>query len=155
MNPVLIKKYSNRRLYCVDLAKYVSLTDIRDMIVAGQEIRVVEKDGGKDITKYILMQILLEERYEVFPEYFLRLLIQSPNVELMDQFFKEFLIPMMDYFIKAKTSVSNPFMPNPFNANPFVNPFGMNPFGASGGTDLANTMAMILKRLADLEKKPK
>ncbi|HPG59792.1 MAG TPA: polyhydroxyalkanoate synthesis regulator DNA-binding domain-containing protein, partial [Candidatus Wallbacteria bacterium] len=75
MEEIIIKKYENRRLYCVNTAKYVSITDIRDMIAEGKNIKVVEKATGKDITKYVLMQVLLEERYEVMPEFFIKILI--------------------------------------------------------------------------------
>ena len=95
MKEILIKKYDNRRLYCVEEARYVSLAEIRDFLQRGDKVKVVEKSSGKDITKYILMQVLLEERYELLPTYFYQMVLQSPK-EVVDTFFKQFFPWMMD-----------------------------------------------------------
>ena len=57
----LIKKYANRRLYDASISRHVTLEDIRDLIVRGEKIRVVEDKTGEDITRLILLQVIAEQ----------------------------------------------------------------------------------------------
>jgi polyhydroxyalkanoate synthesis repressor PhaR len=57
----LIKKYANRRLYDASISKHVTLGDIRDLIVKGEKIKVVEDKTGEDITRLILLQVIAEQ----------------------------------------------------------------------------------------------
>ena len=57
----LIKKYANRRLYDASISRHVTLEDIRDLIVKGERIRVVEDKSGEDITRLILLQVIAEQ----------------------------------------------------------------------------------------------
>jgi polyhydroxyalkanoate synthesis repressor PhaR len=57
----LIKKYANRRLYDASISKHVTLEDIRDLIVRGEKVRVVEDKSGEDITRLILLQVIAEQ----------------------------------------------------------------------------------------------
>lgn len=138
MKEILIKKYDNRRLYCVEEARYVSLTEIREFLQRGDKVKVVEKTTGKDITKYILMQVMLEDRYELLPTYFYQMVLQSPP-EAVDNFFKQFFPWMMDVYKgyqEGKFSLPGmnnmPGMPSMPFQNPWMqmpNPFqSMNPF---------------------------
>lgn len=62
MNTVrVIKKYANRRLYDASVSRHVTLEDIRDLIVRGEKIRVVEDKTGEDITRLILLQVIAEQ----------------------------------------------------------------------------------------------
>lgn len=56
-----IKKYANRRLYDTAESKHVTLADIRQMIVDGHDIRVVEDASGNDITRPLLLQIIVDQ----------------------------------------------------------------------------------------------
>jgi len=57
----LIKKYANRKLYDTRTSQYVTLEGIADLVRAGHEIRVVDRDTGNDITQVVLSQIVLTE----------------------------------------------------------------------------------------------
>ena len=57
----LIKKYANRKLYDTRTSKYVTLDDLADLVRAGNDIRVVDRDTGGDITQVVLSQIVLTE----------------------------------------------------------------------------------------------
>ncbi len=59
-----LKKYPNRRLYDTTDSKYVTLHDLRRLIVAGESISVVDSRDGSDITRTVLMQILAEQEAE-------------------------------------------------------------------------------------------
>lgn len=60
MNEHIIKKYPNRRLYDTETSKYIKLTDLKDMIVAGACIKVIDSNTEEDLTRSILMQIITE-----------------------------------------------------------------------------------------------
>ena len=59
--PRLIKKYPNRRLYDTELSRYITLVDIRELVLRGVEFGVVDTNTSEDITRQILMQIIMEE----------------------------------------------------------------------------------------------
>ncbi|MDQ7989503.1 MAG: polyhydroxyalkanoate synthesis repressor PhaR [Candidatus Dactylopiibacterium sp.] len=57
----LIKKYPNRRLYDTASSCYITLADVRDLVLAQDSFQVVDAKSGEDITRSILLQIILEE----------------------------------------------------------------------------------------------
>lgn len=57
----IIKKYANRRLYDTEASKHVTLNDIRKMIVDGADIQIIEDTTGDDITRPLLLQIIVEQ----------------------------------------------------------------------------------------------
>lgn len=57
----IIKKYANRRLYDTEASKHVTLSNIREMIVDGIDIQIVEDTTGDDITRALLLQIIVEQ----------------------------------------------------------------------------------------------
>ena len=57
----LIKKYPNRRLYDTSASAYVTLAEIKDLVVRNQPVKVVDAKTGDDLTRSILLQIILEE----------------------------------------------------------------------------------------------
>ena len=58
---VVIRKYSDRRLYDAGASRYVKLKDIARLVREGSEVRVVDTRTGKDLTAVILTQIVLED----------------------------------------------------------------------------------------------
>jgi len=59
--PRIIKKYANRRLYDTEASKHVTLSNIREMIVDGDDIQIIEDTSGDDITRPLLLQIIVEQ----------------------------------------------------------------------------------------------
>ena len=57
----LIKKYPNRRLYDTQTSTYVTLTDIKALVMASEAFKVVDAKTEEDLTRNILLQIILEE----------------------------------------------------------------------------------------------
>lgn len=57
----LIKKYPNRRLYDTKTSSYITLADVKQMVLKQEEFRVVDAKAGDDLTRQILLQIILEE----------------------------------------------------------------------------------------------
>ncbi len=60
-HPHLIKKYPNRRLYDTAISGYITLADVKQMILEGEDIEVRDAKSDEDLTRQVLLQILLEE----------------------------------------------------------------------------------------------
>ena len=61
-NPVrLIKKYPNRRLYDTRTSSYITLAEIKQMVLKNEEFQVIDAKSGDDLTRQILLQVILEE----------------------------------------------------------------------------------------------
>ena len=56
--PRLIRKYANRRLYDTVRSRYVNIIDVRNLLVEGHAVRIVEQSSGRDITNSILLMII-------------------------------------------------------------------------------------------------
>lgn len=57
----LIKKYPNRRLYDTQTSSYITLTDVKQLVLDNEEFAVVDAKTNDDLTRSILLQIILEE----------------------------------------------------------------------------------------------
>ena len=57
----LIKKYPNRRLYDTKTSSYITLVDVKQMVVKQEDFQVIDAKSGDDLTRQILLQIILEE----------------------------------------------------------------------------------------------
>ena len=78
-DPVVIKKYANRRLYNTGTSTYVTLEDLAEMVKKGEDFTVQDAKTGDDITHPVLTQIIFElenkEGQNMLPIPFLRQLI--------------------------------------------------------------------------------
>lgn len=59
--PRIIKKYPNRRLYDTEESRYITLADIRRLVIDKVDFVVVDKKSGHDITRSILLQVISEQ----------------------------------------------------------------------------------------------
>ena len=57
----VIKKYANRRLYDAAASRHVTLDDIKQLIVAGEKVKVLDDKSGDDLTRSILLQIIADQ----------------------------------------------------------------------------------------------
>ena len=57
----IIKKYPNRRLYDTERSKYITVSDVRSMVLGGVRFKVIDSNTKENITRQILMQIIIEE----------------------------------------------------------------------------------------------
>ena len=76
--PIIIKKYANRRLYNTDTSSYITLDDLAKMVRENIDFNVLDAKSGDDITHTILTQIIVEEEShgtQMLPVSFLRDLI--------------------------------------------------------------------------------
>lgn len=63
----IIKKYPNRRLYDTESSCYITLAEVRELVVNEVPFKVVEQKTNEDITRSILLQIILEQESETNP----------------------------------------------------------------------------------------
>jgi polyhydroxyalkanoate synthesis repressor PhaR len=63
----LIKKYPNRRLYDTQTSSYITLADVKELVLKHETFQVIDAKSGDDLTRSILLQIILEEEQEGQP----------------------------------------------------------------------------------------
>jgi polyhydroxyalkanoate synthesis repressor PhaR len=99
-DPVVIKKYANRRLYNTATSSYVTLDYLSEMVKAGQDFVVYDAKTNEDITHSVLTQIIFEEENKgqnLLPIQFLRQLIKFYGDNLQ-AFVPSYLEMSMDAF---------------------------------------------------------
>jgi polyhydroxyalkanoate synthesis repressor PhaR len=176
-DPIVIKKYANRRLYNTQSSSYITLDDLSRMTREGTDFQVLDAKTGNDITHQILTQIIMEEEShgeQMLPISFLRQLI-SMYGNSMQALMPHYLEASMDNFranqrklqdtwqasmgpdALAKLAETNmamfkaatgAFMPGNKVGEPTANP-------AAGGDDLdvlRQQMAAMQKKLDELSK---
>lgn len=57
----LIKKYPNRRMYDTKTSTYITLSDVKQLVLDSEAFQIVDAKSGQDLTRSILLQIILEE----------------------------------------------------------------------------------------------
>jgi polyhydroxyalkanoate synthesis repressor PhaR len=77
----LIRKYSNRRLYDTGASRHVTLDDLRQLIIAGERIKVVDDKSGDDLTRSVLLQIIAEQEQFGMP------VLSSELLEMIIRFY--------------------------------------------------------------------
>ena len=104
-NPVIIKKYANRRLYNTGTSTYVTLEDLAVMVKSGEDFAVFDAKTGEDITRSVLTQIIFEqenkEGQNLLPITFLRQLIRFYG-DSMQPLVPRFLEPTLDSFTREQ-----------------------------------------------------
>jgi polyhydroxyalkanoate synthesis repressor PhaR len=65
--PRIIKKYPNRRLYDTTVSSYITLEDVRKLVLESEDFCVIDARSKEDITRSILLQIILEQEEDGTP----------------------------------------------------------------------------------------
>lgn len=102
--PVVIKKYANRRLYNTAASSYVTLDHLSEMVREGTDFVVLDAKTGEDITRSVLTQIIFEQEsrgQNLLPVEFLRKLIRFYG-DQMQGFLPPYLNMSMESFSKAQ-----------------------------------------------------
>jgi polyhydroxyalkanoate synthesis repressor PhaR len=166
---ILIRKYGNRRLYDVTNSRYVNLDDVARMLKDGHDVRVVDAASGKDITRLILTQIIVEDAKapdSAFPLDLLREMIISSgraSQETALRYMKTMLNLYQDTY-RAMSPPVNPFeffrqggagsaVPGQSQA-PAAHPFGeREPSHEEGVDELKRRVAGLEKLVSSLSPK--
>ncbi len=168
----IIKKYGNRRLYDHTQSRAVTMEMIAAAVRKGEDIRVLDGETGEDITRRILVQIILEDQnrqqLELLPIDFLRQIIQLRS-EPLAHWMSQYLTAGTDWMARQVSAVASggsapamravqesletlfPWMRAKSEAPPPPSP-------SSGPLpdperDLADTLDDLQLRLADLSKR--
>lgn len=158
-SPLILKKYGNRRLYDTRASKYVTLEDVAAMVQDGVDLTVVDAATNEDLTRLVLLQIILEHqkiRVNLLPVQFLRQII-SYKEDTLRQFFERYLSLSLEVFAGAQNQVSQRFrtgFEKAMKGMPPLNPMdwpamftGSEPGSAAGPLDL------LQRKIRDLEQK--
>jgi polyhydroxyalkanoate synthesis repressor PhaR len=108
---VLIKRYGNRRLYNTETSSYVNYQDLIKLIRDGHDIRVIDSTTKQDVTKAVLIQVILEEEKNhknLLPAPFLMQLIRSQE-EAAQDFFKNYLSSSFEAYLRTKREFDRQF----------------------------------------------
>ncbi|GIU82661.1 MAG: polyhydroxyalkanoate synthesis repressor PhaR [Acidobacteria bacterium] len=110
-NEVIIKRYGNRRLYNTETGGYVTYEDLINLIREGRDIKVVDSVTSEDVTKTILIQLILEEekrKKAILPTEFLFQLLRSRE-EAVQDFFKNHLAASFEAYLRTKEEFDKRF----------------------------------------------
>lgn len=105
----LIKKYANRRLYDTVASKHVTLHDVKDLIIAGENVRILDDTSGEDITRPLLLQIIVEQEQAdepILPATLLSQLIRfygNPMQAMMTNYLQQ----SVDTFVDQQRSIQD------------------------------------------------
>lgn len=103
--PIIIKKYSNRRLYDTQTSQYVNFSDLYEMVIRGEDFVVRDAKTEKDITRIVLTQIIFEQESaggsNLLPVSFLKQLITLYDTNV-GKVFSEYLKVTTDKFVESQ-----------------------------------------------------
>lgn len=72
----IIKKYPNRRLYDTEISSYITIEDVRQLILDGEDFEVRDAKSGDDLTRSVLLQIIADQEQDGEPMLSTQLLSQ-------------------------------------------------------------------------------
>lgn len=75
-SPRIIKKYPNRRLYDTEISSYITIDEVRQLVVDGEDFEVRDAKTGDDLTRTVLLQIISEHEEKGQPLFSAKLLQQ-------------------------------------------------------------------------------
>lgn len=105
--PIIIKKYANRRLYNTETSTYITLNDLADIIRGGRNVEVVDAKSGEDLTRATLAQIILDEEGKgaaMLPVSFMKNVIGFYD-NSMQTILPHYLEMVMDVFNKNQSRI--------------------------------------------------
>lgn len=115
-DPIVIRKYENRRLYDTRNSRYVNLDGVAEMVRSGEDIQVVDSKTGQDVTRHVLTQIIVDGARDPDrgpPLEFLRDLVRARD-QAGREFFHWYLRSAGEIWERVRETMrSNPFAPDP------------------------------------------
>jgi polyhydroxyalkanoate synthesis repressor PhaR len=108
---LIIKRHGNRRLYNTETRGYISYSDLAELVRDGRDLKVVDSTSKDDVTKAVLIQVILEEeknKKTILPTEFLFQILRSREDSVQD-FFKNHLAASFNAYLKTKEEFDNRF----------------------------------------------
>ena len=116
----ILKKYPNRRLYDTQESEYVTLEDVRKMVLGKDPIQVIDSKTGNDLTRSVLLQIISEQESEghepVLTNHVLEQIIRFYG-DQMQGYLSRYLETALKTFIEQR-AIYDKRMRGVLNANP-------------------------------------
>jgi len=103
----VIKKYPNRRLYDTEESRYITLADVKDLVINKIDFLVIDKKSGDDITRSILLQVISEQEQHgepIMSEDFLSQVIRSYG-SAMPSFIANYLEQSLKLFMTQQQNL--------------------------------------------------
>ncbi len=148
--PRLIKKYPNRRLYDTETSTYITLTDVKKLVLDNTEFRVEDAKTKEDLTRSILLQIILEEETAGSPMFSSDMLSQiirfygNAMQGMMGNFLEKNVATFMDIQKRMQSQSSQLY-----GANPMLNTEAWNEFVKMQGPAIQGLMGRYLEQSAN------
>lgn len=99
----VIKKYPNRRLYDTESSAYITLADVKNLVMGGALFTVRDAKSGEELTRSILLQIILEEEAGGAPMFTEQVL--SSIIRFYGQALQGYMSPYLEKNIQAMTEM--------------------------------------------------
>ncbi|MDA0237311.1 MAG: polyhydroxyalkanoate synthesis repressor PhaR [Proteobacteria bacterium] len=147
----LIKKYLNRRLYDTSTSSYITLSDVRKLVMESCSFKVVDAKSGDDLTRSILLQIITEEESNGPPIFSSALLYQIIQFYGNDfqQMMSCYLEKNIQTFMEIQKTLQNPTQgSNVNNVEPMIDPNSYTRFISMQGPAIQELMTNYLEQNA-------
>lgn len=118
----IIKKYANRRLYDLNLSRYITLDDVKILVLDYVEFRVIDAKSKIDLTKSTLLQIISQHEESVTPVFTLEVLQQLIRSydNHVESLLSQYLEQALRFFMQQRAGQSK-YDPNPLDwMNPWL-----------------------------------
>ena len=105
----IIKKYPNRRLYDTEISSYITIEDVRQLILDGESFEVRDAKSGEDLTRSVLLQIIAEQEQDGEPMLSTQLLSQIIRFygDSLQGFMGNYLERSMQMFLEQQGQLRN------------------------------------------------
>ena len=110
-NGIILKKYSNRRLYDTQKSAYVNLGEVADIIRRGKTIKAIDAKTKEDVTAFVLTQIILEQAKNnnvLLPVSLLHMIIRYGE-NVLHEFFENYLEQTINAYVAYKSKADDQF----------------------------------------------
>ncbi|TFW30964.1 polyhydroxyalkanoate synthesis repressor PhaR [Massilia horti] len=129
----LIKKYPNRRLYDTQTSSYITLTDVKQLVLDADEFTVVDAKTNEDLTRSILLQIILEEEANGIP------MFSSSVLAQIIRYYGHAMQGMMGSYLEKNVQAFTDIQ------NKFTNAAGAKPFSPEMWTQFMNVQGPMMQ----------
>lgn len=146
----IIKKYPNRRLYDTETSSYITLTDVKKLVLDTVKFKVEDAKTKEDLTRSILLQIILEEESAGAP------MFSSDMLSQMIRFYGNAMQGMMGNYLEKNIQTFVDMQKrlqgqshNMYGQNPMLNSESWNEFVKMQGPAIQGLMGSYLEQSAN------
>ena len=114
----IIKKYPNRRLYDTEESKYITLDDVKQLVLTGIDFLVKDVKTDEDLTRNILLQIISEQEHDGEPFFSTALLTQIIRSygDSLQSIAGDYIQKSMQLFVEQQKHIQDAMTANPLTA---------------------------------------